>query len=61
MKCPKCGFISYAGLEECKKCGYPLVKAAPKGSSSSLTAQFPDGVGAETRTPAEPMLAPTEN
>lgn len=60
MKCPKCGFVSYAGLEECKKCGYPFVKAAPKGSSSSATALFPEGVRAATRTPAEPLLVPKE-
>lgn len=34
MKCPKCGFVSYAGLEQCKKCGYPFVKAAVKGPLS---------------------------
>ncbi|MCL5006244.1 MAG: RDD family protein [Acidobacteria bacterium] len=22
MKCPKCGFVSFPGLDQCKKCGY---------------------------------------
>ena len=43
MKCPKCGFVSYAGLEQCKKCGYPFVKAVPK-ASSRVTSLFPAGV-----------------
>ncbi len=62
MKCPKCGFVSYAGLEQCKKCGYPFVKAAPKGSSSSLTSLFPEGVrlGSPTRPP-EPLPEPRED
>jgi uncharacterized RDD family membrane protein YckC len=61
VKCPKCGFVSYAGLEQCKKCGYPFVKAAPKGSSSSLTTLFPEGVRAVSRPPAEPLPKPKEN
>ena len=36
MKCPKCGYVSYAGLAQCKKCSYPFVKAASQGSSSFL-------------------------
>ncbi len=27
MKCPKCGFVSYPGLAQCKKCGATLVPA----------------------------------
>ena len=61
MKCPKCGFVSYAGLEQCKKCGYPFVKAAPKGSSSSLTTLFPEGVRSASPPPAEPLPKPQEN
>ena len=60
MKCPKCGFVSYAGLEQCKKCGYPFVKAAPKGSSSSLTSLFPEGVRAATPTPAGTLACEPE-
>ncbi len=35
MKCPKCGFVSYAGLEKCKKCGYIFAKAAPQAPASA--------------------------
>jgi len=27
VKCPKCGFVSFPGLEQCKQCGYPLTQA----------------------------------
>ncbi len=37
MKCPKCGFVSYSGLPQCKKCGYNFQKAAPKESSSLIS------------------------
>lgn len=47
MKCPKCGFVSYAGLDHCKKCGFPFVKAAPRSASSSVISLFPTGI----RTP----------
>ena len=57
MKCPKCGYVSYAGLEQCKKCGYSFVKAAPKGSSSLLTTLFPEGVRS---VPPAPPQAPPE-
>ena len=61
MKCPKCGFVSYAGLEQCKKCGYPFVKVAPKGSSSSLTTLFPEGVRSVRPTLPEPSPERKEN
>ena len=40
MKCPKCGFVSYPGLPQCKKCGYRFQKAAPTESSSFLSSLF---------------------
>ena len=61
MKCPKCGFVSYAGLAQCKKCGYPFTKAAAKPSSSAVTTLFPEGVRAIMRSPSEPLPAPKEN
>ena len=60
MKCPKCGFVSYAGLEQCKKCGYPFVKAALKGSSSSLTSLLPEEVRAVSNPPSERLPEPSE-
>ena len=37
MKCPKCGFVSYPGLAQCKKCGYSFVLAPRKPSSATST------------------------
>ena len=48
VKCPNCGFVSYAGLDQCKKCNYPFVKSTEKGSSAFLTSLFPGGVRAAT-------------
>ena len=57
MTCPKCGFVSFAGLEKCKKCGYGLVKAADTGSSTSskfsVDPLFPEGKQTLTPPPAE--------
>ena len=61
MKCPKCGSVSYAGFEQCKKCGYPLVKAAPKKSSSLLTSLFPEGVPLVSSVPVEGLPIRTDN
>ena len=36
MKCPKCGFVSYPGLPQCKKCGHRFVWATPKARTSIL-------------------------
>ena len=60
MKCPKCGFVSYAGLERCKQCGYFFAKAAPTRSSSPLTSLFPRGVRVPSLKP-EPLAARPEN
>jgi len=60
VKCPKCGFVSYSGLEKCKKCGYPFANAAPKGPSSSVTSLFPEGVRAVPTPPLPPPLVSRE-
>ena len=44
MKCPKCGFVSYSGLTQCKKCGYEFVKPTTREPSSSVTSLFPGGL-----------------
>lgn len=36
VKCPKCGFISFPGLAECKKCGHRFVSPAAEEPSSLL-------------------------
>ncbi len=30
VKCPRCGFVSFAGLSQCKKCGHKFVSPARK-------------------------------
>lgn len=60
MKCPKCGFVSYAGLDQCKKCGYPFVKAAPKESAPLLTTLFAQGAPSGSRPTAGALPAPNE-
>ncbi len=60
MKCPKCGFVSYAGLEQCKKCGYAFATAAAKGSSTLLTSLFPEGVRPVAHPLPESLPEPAE-
>lgn len=33
MKCPKCGFVSFPGLDQCKKCGHPFTAAESPASN----------------------------
>ena len=47
MKCPKCGFVSYPGLAQCKKCG-----------TSFVPAPQPPSVATETTPIAPPGPAP---
>ena len=47
MRCPKCGFVSYPGLPQCKKCGHRFILAAPKPRTSILGL-----LSAEPATPA---------
>ena len=37
MKCPKCGFVSYPGLAQCKKCGTSFVPASCPPSMATKT------------------------
>ena len=48
MKCPNCGFVSYTGVDQCKKCNYPFVKSEPQESTSILTSLFSDEMNEET-------------
>lgn len=36
MRCPKCGFVSYPGLAQCKKCGHRLDPQARETTSPSI-------------------------
>jgi uncharacterized RDD family membrane protein YckC len=40
VKCPKCGFVSYSGLAECKKCGHPFVAGTRKKAAGGLFSFF---------------------
>ncbi len=40
MKCPKCGFVSYTGQDQCKKCSYPFVKTEAQASVAFLNSLF---------------------
>lgn len=37
MKCPKCGFVTYSGLPQCKKCGHDFAATAGGKSKSILS------------------------
>ena len=41
MKCPKCGYVSYPGLAQCKKCGTPFVGAPQLPSVAAKTTPIP--------------------
>lgn len=53
MKCPKCGFVSYPGIEQCKKCGHRFVAAESQKSSSGLLSILPP-------VPPRPKAAPSK-
>ncbi len=61
MKCPKCGFVSYAGLERCKKCGYAFAKAAPKTPAPVAAPSLPPEARTIPRPPPEPPPEPPVN
>jgi uncharacterized RDD family membrane protein YckC len=51
VKCPKCGFISFPGNEDCKKCGHHFTQV--NGQSEGIPPLF-HPVGPEPTAPAEP-------
>ena len=61
MKCPKCGFVSYAGLTQCKKCGHQFVTSPTRGRSSSITSLFPDGIHSISPPSSEAPPEPSED
>lgn len=50
MKCPKCGFVSYPGIPQCKKCGHSFFPAKPKEET-------PQTVGLFSSPPSPPAEA----
>lgn len=57
MKCPKCGFVSYAGLSQCKKCGQPFIPSEvnnPKPLNSEVPVTAAAAAGASAARPSSP-------
>jgi uncharacterized RDD family membrane protein YckC len=61
VKCPECGFVSYSGLTECKKCGHPFVPGAQKKSASpifSFLSNSSDSAPQAAAPASSPSIAP---
>ncbi len=58
MKCPKCGFVSYPGLAQCRKCGHTFQTASPPELSSSELRLFPESQAPESQPAGEESLPP---
>ncbi len=41
MTCPKCGYVSYPGLSQCKRCGYPFPASELKEASATTLSAAP--------------------
>src|SRR5208282_1220602 len=54
VKCPKCGFVSNAGLEQCKKCGHSFATATREGVVSLRASFFPEGGRSMTNPSPQP-------
>jgi uncharacterized RDD family membrane protein YckC len=56
VKCPKCGFVSFPGLDLCKKCGYPLAPGGNQepGAPPLFRHISADGARAETIISKQP-------
>jgi uncharacterized RDD family membrane protein YckC len=60
VTCPKCGYVSYPGLSQCKKCGYRFVPSEPKAPSAVPLSAAPDrGTGAQAslRQDSRPIIS----
>jgi len=55
VKCPKCGFISFPGKEECKKCGHHFTQVS--GPVEGIPPLF-HRLGPESEAPVEPEPEP---
>src|SRR5579859_6333026 len=55
VKCPKCGFISFPGKEECKKCGHHFTQV--NGPVEGIPPLF-HRLGPESEAPVEPEPEP---
>jgi uncharacterized RDD family membrane protein YckC len=43
VKCPKCGFVSFPGLAQCRKCGSPFEPSERAGSSAPFSPDLEEG------------------
>ncbi len=55
MKCPKCGFVSYPGLPQCKKCGHSF--SPPPRQDSSVLSLFSEPAVPAPRVPKSSSAA----
>ena len=55
MKCPKCGFISFPGKEECRKCGHHFTQV--NGEAEGIPPLF-HRFDSESEAPVEPEQEP---
>ncbi len=58
MKCPKCGFVSFPGLPQCKRCGH-LFPAEPPGGKPSAVPSLFSADSPLTERSLEPPPAPS--
>jgi uncharacterized RDD family membrane protein YckC len=58
VKCPECGFVSFPGLDRCKKCGHLLTQA--RGESKGIPFLFQQAVKG-TKAPAVPGAEPSQD
>ncbi len=54
MKCPKCGFVSYPGLTQCKKCGHSFSPSRRKVEPEKAPSPPPPATELETDAPLPP-------
>jgi uncharacterized RDD family membrane protein YckC len=54
VKCPKCGFVSYPGLTQCKKCGHSFSPSKRKVEPEKAPSPPPPAAGLEADTPLPP-------
>jgi uncharacterized RDD family membrane protein YckC len=51
VKCPKCGFVSYSGLTQCKKCGYSFPFPKQKVQANKMSSSPAQPIEPEAESP----------
>lgn len=64
MTCPKCGYVSFPGLPQCKKCGHPLTQTLdskatlrPLSNPYEPISLTPPEMSVPSQTPAPPSFS----